>query len=67
MIKVKTFGSPLKVMQTSRELAKLDEEVSQFIAQNNVIKVISVSDVTTTDSTGATIGVLRVLCYEIKG
>ncbi|MBI4337690.1 MAG: hypothetical protein HY683_07695 [Chloroflexi bacterium] len=67
MFKVKTFSSPLKVLQTARELAHLDDEVAQFLAQNNATRVVSVSDVATTDSTGATIGVLRVVCYETQG
>ncbi|MBI4296953.1 MAG: hypothetical protein HY676_00295 [Chloroflexi bacterium] len=66
MLRIKTFSTPLKVLQTARELARLDEEVSQFLAQNNATRLVSVSDVATTDSTGATIGVLRVVAYETK-
>jgi len=47
-----------------KELAALDEQVNRFIAANGVKKVISVSDTTTADNTGATIGLIRVLAYE---
>jgi hypothetical protein len=46
------------------ELADLDALVNDFIKNNNVARVISVSDVATTDDTGETIGLVRVLCYE---
>jgi hypothetical protein len=67
MIKVKTFTSPLKIFQTRQELHDLDEQVNQFIKENNLIKVISVSDEGTTDDTGATIGIIRVVAYEEAG
>jgi hypothetical protein len=63
-LKVKTFTNELKIFQTMKELATLDEQVNRFIAENGVKKVISVSDSTTTDNTGATIGLIRVLAYE---
>jgi hypothetical protein len=47
-----------------KELSALDEQVNRFIAENGVKKVISISDSTTTDTTGATIGLIRVLAYE---
>jgi hypothetical protein len=47
-----------------RELTALDDQVNQFIRQKKAKKVISVSDTTTTDNTGASIGVIRVLVYE---
>ncbi|MGZ3569604.1 MAG: hypothetical protein ACXU9W_12530 [Thermodesulfobacteriota bacterium] len=62
--KVKTFTTELKIFQTIRELEILDEKVNRFIAENNVKKVVSVNDTTTTDNTGATIGLIRVLSYE---
>jgi hypothetical protein len=46
------------------ELKQLDDQVNKFIADNGIKKVISVSDTCTTDSSGATIGVIRVLAYE---
>ena len=47
------------------ELAELDKTVNRFMAENDVRKVISVSDCPTTDDKGETIGLIRVLCYEI--
>jgi hypothetical protein len=63
--KVKTFTNELKVFHAMKELAALDEQVNRFIAANKVKKVISVSDATTADNTGATIGLIRVLVYEV--
>ena len=65
MIKVKTFGMVLKPLQTMHELAELDEMVNMFIATNKIKDVISASDSPTTDDKGETIGLIRVLCYEI--
>jgi hypothetical protein len=64
MVKVKTFTSELKVFHTMNELADLDEQVNKFMEDNDVKKVVSVSDACTTDNTGATIGIVRVLAYE---
>ncbi len=65
MIKVKTFQTPIEILKTTRELARLDDDVNKFIAENRVTRVISVSDATTSDNTGATIGIVRVLTYEV--
>jgi hypothetical protein len=46
------------------ELHNLDEQVNSFIKKNNVQKVISVNDTCTTDDTGATIGIIRVVAFE---
>jgi hypothetical protein len=62
--KVKTFTTELKIFQTMKELEALDTQVNQFISENRVKRVISVSDTATTDSSGATIGLIRVLTYE---
>jgi hypothetical protein len=62
--KVKTFTTELRIFQTMKELETLDDRVAQFIADNKVKKVISVSDTSTTDTNGATIGLIRVLTYE---
>ena len=62
--KIKTFTTELKIFQTIRELEVLDDKVNRFIADHKVKKVVSVSDTTTTDNTGATIGLIRVLTYE---
>ncbi len=64
MVKVKTFTCPIKIFQTTKELGDLDTVVNQFIADNNIKKVISVSDASTTDDSGATIGLVRVVAYE---
>lgn len=64
MVKVKTFSSALQIFHAKNELEALDEKVNQFIEQNNIQKVISVNDATTTDNTGATIGIIRVIAYE---
>jgi len=64
MIKVKTFTSPLKVFHVKEELENLDQHVNRFIEENNVQKIISVNDATTTDDTGASIGIIRVVAYE---
>jgi hypothetical protein len=44
MIKVKTFASPLKVFHVTEQLENLDTMINQFIAENNIGKIISVSD-----------------------
>ncbi len=64
MIKVKTFATPLKIFHAKEELDNLDNTVNNFIGENNVQKIISVSDTCTTDDTGATIGLIRVISYE---
>ena len=63
-IKVKTFATEVRIFQTMKELEALDEKVNRFVLQHKVKKVVSVSDTTTTDDTGATIGLIRVLTYE---
>jgi hypothetical protein len=63
-IMVRTFATAVKIFQTMKELEALDEKVNRFILQNKVKRVVSVSDTTTTDDTGATIGLVRVLAYE---
>ncbi|MFC1824641.1 hypothetical protein ACFL9T_18190 [Thermodesulfobacteriota bacterium] len=64
MIRVKTFACPLKIFRSKQELEDLDQSVNDFIEENNIEKVMSVSDACTTDDTGATIGLIRVLVYE---
>jgi hypothetical protein len=63
-IKVKTFTTELKEFKAMRELADLDGQVNKFIKEKRVKKVVSVSDAATTDTTGASIGLIRVLVYE---
>ncbi len=64
MIKVKTFGQVLKIFETHKELHSLDDEVNTFIKENNIKKVVSVSDAILAEAGGATMGVIRVLTYE---
>ena len=63
-INVKTFSTELKEFKAMRELAGLDDQVNKFIREKKVKKVIGVSDTTTTDISGASIGLIRVLVYE---
>jgi hypothetical protein len=65
MTKVKTFMSPLKIFHTVKELSELDEEVNKFVQENGVKKILSVSDTCTTDVSGATIGIIRTVAYEL--
>jgi hypothetical protein len=64
MIKVKTFASPLKIFHAKEELNNLDQAINRFIQDNNVTKIISVSDTCTTDDRGSTMGIIRVVAYE---
>jgi hypothetical protein len=64
MVKVKTFATELKIFHTMKELYDLDQQVNEFIKENNINKIISVSDTCTTDDKGATIGIVRVVAYE---
>jgi hypothetical protein len=64
MLKVKTFASPLKIFHAKKELEELDAMINKFIEQNNVQRIISVSDACTSDDNGATIGLIRVVAYE---
>jgi hypothetical protein len=52
------------VFHVKEELEQLDNMVNQFIEQNNITKIVSVSDTTTTDDTGASIGIIRVVTYS---
>ena len=63
MAKVKTFANSLKIFHARKELEGLDDMVNKFIEENNVQKVISVSDTCTTDDSGS-IGLIRVVAYE---
>ncbi len=64
MAKVKTFGSQLKIFHVKEELEELDKTVNEFIEKNKIKNVISVSDSTTENVDGGTIGVIRVVAYE---
>ncbi|MDA8077940.1 MAG: hypothetical protein M0Z79_03265 [Nitrospiraceae bacterium] len=65
MVRVKSFGMELRPMKTMRELADLDDMVNRFIVDNQIKRVISVSDSATTDDKGETIGLIRVISYEL--
>jgi hypothetical protein len=64
MVRVKTFTSQLKILATMKELNDLDEQVNQFIEEQKIQEVVSVSDTCTSDETGATMGIIRVLAYR---
>ena len=64
MIKIKTFATPLKIFHAKDELDNIDSIVNKFIDDNSVKKILSVSDACTTDNSGATIGLIRVVAYE---
>ena len=63
-MKVKTFASELKPFYTMRELEALDDQVNAFLEQNEIQSVVSVSDTCTTDDSGSTIGIIRVIAFE---
>ncbi|HEY5974363.1 MAG TPA: hypothetical protein VIU41_06425 [Geobacteraceae bacterium] len=63
-LKVKTFGMEIKPLKTMQELGSLDTMVNRFVAENGIKRLISVSDTPTTDDTGETIGLVRVIAYE---
>jgi peroxiredoxin len=63
MIKVKTFTNELKALHAMQEIHDLDNQVNQFIQENNIKNVMSVSDACT-EGKGSTIGIIRVLTYE---
>jgi len=63
-VKVKSFGMEIRPLKTMQELATLDELVNRFIADNGIKRVISVADTPTTDDSGETIGLVRVIAYE---
>ena len=63
MIRVKTFGEPLEAFRAHTELDELDTRINRFIRENDIKRVISVSDSTTSEN-GSTIGLIRVLVYE---
>jgi hypothetical protein len=64
MIKVKTFTCPLRFFHAREELENLDKAVNQFVEENKVEQIFSVSDAPTTDNSGATIGLIRVVAYK---
>jgi hypothetical protein len=63
MIRVKTFGEPLQPFKARRELDELDDRINRFIVDNDIDRVISVSDSVVIEG-GNTCGLIRVLVYE---
>ena len=51
-------------LHTMRELETLDDQVNTFLKENGIHSVASVSDTCTTDDSGATIGIIRVVAYQ---
>ncbi len=64
MVKVKTFSSQLRIFHVKEELDELDKAVNDFIEKNKVKNVISVSDSSTANIDGGTMGLIRVVAYE---
>ena len=64
MVKVKTFSSQLRIFHVKEELDALDKTVNDFIRKNKIKKVISVSDSSTANVDGGTMGLIRVVAYE---
>ncbi|GAB4490692.1 MAG: hypothetical protein OHK006_23840 [Thermodesulfovibrionales bacterium] len=64
MYSVRTFGIEIRPLRAMQELVELDKTVNAFIAEGNIKRVVSVSDVATTDDKGETIGLIRSVCYE---
>ncbi|MEK6766434.1 MAG: hypothetical protein AABY49_09465 [Planctomycetota bacterium] len=64
MVKVKTFSSQLKIFHVKEELETLDKTVNEFLKKNKIKKVVSVSDSTTANIDGGTMGLIRIVAYE---
>lgn len=65
MIKVKTFATPIRIFEAARELEGLDAQIAGFLADEKATAVYSVSDATTAGDGGETIGLVRVVAYEV--
>ncbi len=65
MYKVKTFTIPLVIFQVRNKLEALDQQVNQFLEQVQAKRVVAVSDTHTTDDSGATMGLIRAVTYEV--
>lgn len=64
MVKVKTFSTQLRIFHVKEELDALDKTVNDFIKKSKIKKVISVSDSSTANIDGGTMGIIRVIAYE---
>lgn len=64
MPKVTTFTAELEIFKTINQLKDLDERVNAFIEKETVKTVHSISDTTTSDNSGKTMGIIRVMVYD---
>ena len=64
MPRVVTFTSDLRIYKTIGQIEELDDKVNKFIQENQVKTIYSISDTTTTDDSGSTIGIIRVVAYD---
>ena len=64
MVKVKTFSTQLRIFHVKEEIDTLDKTVNDFIEENKIQQVVSVSDQSTANADGSTMGLIRVLAYE---
>ena len=64
MVKVKTFSTQLRIFHVQEELDTLDKTVNEFIKKNKIKKIVSVSDSSTANIDGGTMGLIRVVAYE---
>ena len=64
MVKVKTFSTQLRIFHVKEELDALDKTVNEFIKKNKIKKIVSVSDSSTANIDGGTMGLIRVVAYE---
>ena len=64
MVKVKTFSTQLRIFHVKEEIDTLDKTVNDFTEENKVQQVVSVSDSSTANADGSTMGLIRVLAYE---
>ncbi len=64
MVKVKTFSTQLRIFHVKEELEELDKTVNDFIKKSKIKKVVSVSDSSTANIDGGTMGLIRVVAYE---
>jgi len=64
MVKVKSFSTQLRIFHVKEELDELDKAVNDFIKKSKIKKVVSVSDSSTANIDGGTMGLIRVVAYE---
>jgi len=64
MPNVITFTAELEIFKTINQLKDLDDRVNEFIREHGVKAIHSISDTTTSDNTGKTMGIIRVMVYD---